>query len=96
MINRVHACAAAVLLCGAVGIVGPVSAATQHKTHHAATVKHKGVRMSNEARLNAREHAVTARLNRQALTDGQHADAGTTATADVSSSDDDFMQQAFL
>jgi hypothetical protein len=95
MINKLHACCAAVLLCAAAGFSGPASAATQHKaihqkaTHHAAAVHHKIRQMPNEARLNAREHEITQRLNRDALTNGQHADAGTFATADASSSEND-------
>ena len=93
MINKLHAYCAALLFCAAVAV--PASAATQHNTthhkatHHAAAVNHKRGTMPNEARLNAREHEITARLNRQALTNGEHADAGTFATADASSSEND-------
>ena len=102
MINKLHAYCAAVLLCAATGLAGPAAAATHKAVHHKATTHHatalhkKSGRMSNEARLNAREHEITARLNRQALTNGEHADAGTIATADASLSDEDFAQQAFL
>ena len=95
MVKKLHSCFTAVLLCGAVGLTGPALAAGHHKAiHHATAVKHKTARMPNETRLNQREHEVTQRLNQQSLTDGQHADAGTTARADVS--EDDFTQQAFL
>jgi hypothetical protein len=102
MIKKLHACCAAVLLCAATGLAGPATAATQHKavhhkaTHHTTALHKKSGAMSNEARLNAREHEITARLNRQALTNGEQADAGTIATADASLSDEDFAQQAFL
>ena len=95
MINKLHVYCAAVLFCAAAGVAGPAFAATQHKavhnkaTHHALTVNHKRGGMSNEARLNAREHEITVQLNRQALTNGEHADAGTFATADASSSEND-------
>jgi hypothetical protein len=97
MVKKLHACFTAVLLCGAVGLAAPALAAGQHKAiHHAAAVKHKAAKMPNEARLNQREHEITEQLNRQSLTNGQHADAATTAIADASVTEDDFIQQAFL
>jgi len=97
MVKKLHACFAAVLLCGAVGLTGPALAASHHKAiHHTAAMKHKTARVPNEARLNQREHEVTIRLNQQSLMNEQHADAGTIAIADASSTEDDFTQQAFL
>jgi hypothetical protein len=97
MVKKLHACFTAVLLCGAVGLAGPALAAGHHKAiHHAAAIKPKTERTTSEARLNQREHETTQRLNQQSLMNAQHADAGTTVTADASSSEDDFTQQAFL
>jgi hypothetical protein len=96
MAKKLHVYLAAALLCGTAGLAGPASAATHHKvTHHAVTTKHKAARTSNEARLNAREHDITARLNRQALMGEQHAEA-TTPISNTSSTEDEPMQQAFL
>ena len=85
MIHKLHACFTAVLLCGAVGLAGPALAAGPHKAiHRAAVIRHKMAR-SNEERLNQREHEITERLNQQSLMNGQHPDAGTTATTNASS-----------
>lgn len=99
MVKTLHQCFAAALLCGAVAVAGPAFAADQHKakTHHAVSVKHKmpARAKGNEAQLNREERAITAKLNRDSLTNQPSANAAITATA-ADSMAEEFTQQAFL